>query len=75
MRRLAAIAVATAVRPGLAEACASCISSPYGDRTFNWAFAILLSMPFIVGTAIGGVFFLLFRRRRARPTLPIEETT
>jgi hypothetical protein len=75
MRRLAAITLVTLVLPGLAEACASCISSAYGDRTFNWAFAILLSMPFIVGTAIGGVFLLLFRRRRARPTQPIEETT
>ena len=75
MRRLAAIALVILLRPALAEACASCISSAYGDRTFNWAFAILLGMPFIVGGAIAGVFLLLSRRRRARPPLAIEETT
>jgi hypothetical protein len=74
MRGLATTALLIAV-PTLAEACASCISSAYGDRGFNWAFAILLGMPFVVGGVIGGVFLRLFLRRRARPTLPIEETT
>jgi hypothetical protein len=61
--------------PALAEACPSCVSSAFGDRTFNWAFAILLGTPFVVGGAIGGVLLWLFRRHRDRPTLPIEETT
>jgi len=74
MRRLAATVFVTAL-PAIAEACPSCISSAYGDRTFNWAFAILLGMPFVVGGAIAGVFIWLFLRRRSRPTLPIEETT
>ena len=74
IRRLAAIALVI-LSPALAEACASCISSAYGDRTFNWAFVILLGMPFVVGGAIGGVFLWLFLRRRDRPALPIEETT
>ena len=74
MRRLAALAFVVLL-PALAEACPSCISSAYGDRTFNWAFAILLAMPFVVGGAVGGVFLWLFLRRRSRSTLPIEETT
>jgi hypothetical protein len=42
--------------PRLAEACASCISSAYGDRTYNWAYIGLLLMPFAVAVVIGGVF-------------------
>jgi len=74
MRRLAVLALVIAW-PAFAEACASCISSAYGDRTFNWAFVILLGMPFVVGGAIGGTFLWLFLRRRDHPTQPIEETT
>jgi hypothetical protein len=36
-------------------ACASCIASAFGDRTFNWPYLSLIIMPFIVAVAIGGV--------------------
>ena len=38
--------------PALAEACASCIGSPFGDRTYNWPYLVLILVPFAVGTAI-----------------------
>jgi len=38
--------------PGSAWACATCVASAYGDRTFNWAFLGLLLMPFVVGVGI-----------------------
>jgi hypothetical protein len=58
MRRgwTAGLAVAALLLPRLAEACASCISSAYGDRTYNWAYIGLLLMPFAVAIVIGGVF-------------------
>lgn len=42
--------------PRAAWACATCVSSAYGDRTFNWAFVGLILMPFVVGFGIAGVF-------------------
>lgn len=42
--------------PRAAWACATCVSSAYGDRTFNWAFLGLILMPFAVATAIAGSF-------------------
>jgi hypothetical protein len=42
--------------PRAAWACATCVSSAYGDRTFNWAFLGLLLMPFVVGLGIAAVF-------------------
>jgi hypothetical protein len=61
-----------------AAACPSCISSAYGDRTFNWAFLILLLMPFVVSAAIGGVLLYTygpFRTRRVPRPHSLEETT
>jgi hypothetical protein len=40
--------------PRVASACATCVSSAYGDRTFNWAFLGLLLMPFVVALGITG---------------------
>lgn len=42
--------------PRAAWACATCVSSAYGDRTFNWAFLGLLLMPFVVMAGIAGSF-------------------
>jgi len=42
--------------PCAAWACATCVASAYGDRTFNWAFLGLILMPFVVGFGIAGVF-------------------
>ena len=52
--RLAFLVVLLA--PHAAWACATCVASAYGDRTFNWAFLGLILMPFVVGVGIAGVF-------------------
>jgi hypothetical protein len=36
-------------------AVASCVASAYGDRGFNWAYVMLLALPFGVLVAIAGV--------------------
>jgi len=54
--------LALALVPAAAEACATCIASAYGDRTFNWAFLSLLLVPFVVGAGIGTVLLVSYRR-------------
>src|SRR5262249_44743249 len=68
--RLAFLVVALA--PGASWACATCVASAYGDRTFNWAFIGLILMPFVVGFGIGGVFFARYHApaRRRVPSSP-----
>jgi len=44
-----------ALAPQLAAACASCVASAYGDRGFNWAYIMLLVLPFGVLCAIATV--------------------
>ena len=54
--------------PRVALACATCVSSAYGDRTFNWAFLGLILMPFVVGAGVAGVLAARYyapSRRRA----------
>jgi hypothetical protein len=55
--------------PELARACATCISSPYGDRSYNLAYLGLILTPFAVVLAIAGVFAgcWLAARRTVRP--------
>jgi hypothetical protein len=38
--------------PRAAAACATCISSGFGDRSFAWAYIGLILMPFAVGVPI-----------------------
>jgi hypothetical protein len=38
--------------PRVGFACATCISSGYGDRSFTWAYVGLILMPFVVGLPI-----------------------
>ena len=51
----APIALVLALLPAAAEACATCVSTPYGDRTYNWPYVVLIVLPFVVATVIGGV--------------------
>jgi hypothetical protein len=50
-----AAALASALAPGVAAACATCVSSAYGDRTFNWAYGGLLLAPFVVAVVVAAV--------------------
>lgn len=81
----AATVVALMLAPRAVSACSSCLSSPYGDRGYNFALLGLILTPFVVGVAIAAVFLHLARRRRRAdaaasddPTLNLttaEETT
>lgn len=61
----------------VALACPSCISSAWGDRSYNWAFFGLLLMPFAVAIGIGVVLACASRRRAdaRRWNHPAKETT
>ncbi|HEY3068065.1 MAG TPA: hypothetical protein VGL09_19915 [Methylomirabilota bacterium] len=63
---LAFLAVVAA--PRAAWACTWCVSSAFGDRTFNWPYLGLILAPFFVVAVIGGV--LAWCSRRARPAAP-----
>jgi hypothetical protein len=61
---------------GKVLACASCVSSAYGDRSFNWAYTVLMVVPFVVGAAL--VVVLAWNagyRLRWRRTNPMNEET
>ena len=73
------LAGACAMAPGIAAACAACVSSAYGDRTFNWAYGGLLIAPFLVAIVVGGVltwnagYRLRWRRSTAPPRSPVTD--
>jgi hypothetical protein len=79
------LALALLLLPGAAEACATCIGSPYGDRTYNWPYLFLIVLPFAVAAVVGGVlvhangglrtFSLRRLLRRVHPAARQEETT
>jgi len=69
MRLAGFLALALTLAPAVALACPGCLSSAYGDRTFNWAFLGLLIMPFLVAAVIGGVFAYVHFRSRSRRRL------
>jgi hypothetical protein len=52
---LAGAALVPALWPVVAAACASCVASAYGDRSFNWGYFGLLLLPFALTAVIGGV--------------------
>ena len=72
MRTAALATLVMLVLPGVAAACASCIGSPYGDRTYNLAYLGLIMMPFVVVAAIGAVitrcWWMARRRGSGDPT-------
>jgi hypothetical protein len=65
----ALVALVLTLVPAVALACAGCLSSAYGDRTFNWAFLGLLIMPFVLAAAIGGILAYAYSRSRFRRRL------
>jgi hypothetical protein len=54
-RVTAVVGLGAALAPGTALACASCASSAYGDRSFNWAYGALMLTPFLVASVIAGI--------------------
>ena len=49
------LAIVVTLVPGLAAACPTCVSSAFGDRTYNWPYLGLILMPFTIVGAIGAV--------------------
>jgi hypothetical protein len=75
---LGVIAVAAVLAPSAAWACTWCVSSAFGDRTFNWPYLGLIVAPFLVAGVIGGVLAWCSRRARREhqaPSLLNKETT
>jgi len=62
-------------------ACATCIASPYGDRTYSWPYLLLIVLPFVVTAVIGivlarvnGVSATALLRRLAHAVHPAART-
>lgn len=70
MTRLGALAVWLVLAPSVALACPACVASPYGDRTFGWAYLILYAAPFFVASAIAGALAYGLRSRRPETAGP-----
>jgi hypothetical protein len=51
--RSALAAVLVMLFPALAAACATCVSSAFGDRSYNWAYLGLILMPFALTAVVG----------------------
>jgi hypothetical protein len=62
------LAWAGSIVPSAASACTWCVSSAFGDRTFNWPYLVLIVVPFVVGSALVGVF--TYHHWRPRPPAP-----
>ncbi len=55
MKRWGPAALAVLLTPGLARACASCISTPFGDQTYTWPYLGLILLPFGLMAAVAAV--------------------
>jgi len=55
MKRWGPAALAVLFTPGLARACASCISTPFGDQTYTWPYLGLILLPFGLMAVVAGV--------------------
>ena len=55
MKRWGSAVLAVLLTPGLARACASCISTPFGDQTYTWPYLGLILLPFGLMAAVAGV--------------------
>ena len=56
MTRVARAALALILTPRSASACATCISSPFGDQSYTWPYLGLILLPFGLIVALVGIF-------------------
>jgi hypothetical protein len=49
------VALGAVLTPAAALACPTCVSSAFGDRTYNWAYLGLLVMPFVLTAVVGAI--------------------
>jgi hypothetical protein len=73
MRRLIALAVGLLLAPSAAFACPGCVASPYGDRSFGWAYLVLYVAPFFIASAVAGAL-VYYGRSGRRATAPARRT-
>ncbi|MGH7343715.1 MAG: hypothetical protein ACREK4_02265 [Candidatus Rokuibacteriota bacterium] len=67
MKAAALAGLALILTPRSALACATCISSPFGDQTYAWPYLGLILLPFGLIVAIGGIFgYLSWKARSGR---------
>ena len=52
-------ALALILTPRLARACASCMSTPFGDQTYTWPYLGLILLPFVLIAAVVGILAYL----------------
>jgi hypothetical protein len=64
MRSAAAAWLALMLTPRAALACATCISTPFGDQTYTWPYLGLILLPFGLIAVIVGIFGYLSLRER-----------
>jgi hypothetical protein len=55
MKIMAVAGLASVATPRAALACATCISSPFGDQSYNWPYLGLILLPFGLIVAIAGI--------------------
>ena len=55
MKTLGCSALALILMPRLALACATCMASPFGDRTYTWPYLGLILLPFVLIAAVVGI--------------------
>jgi hypothetical protein len=55
MKTSGLVALILILIPRAALACATCITSPFGDRTYAWPYYGLLLLPFGLMAAVGGI--------------------
>ena len=48
-------ALALVLVPRSALACATCMASPFGDRTYTWPYLGLILLPFVLIAAVVGI--------------------
>jgi hypothetical protein len=68
VRRPIVAALTLALAPTIVEACASCLDSASGNRSFNGAFVFLMLMPFAVAAVLVGVLAWGLGAGRAAPS-------
>ena len=56
MRAPGLVAFLLVLAPRSAHACATCIASPFGDRTYTWPYIGLILLPFVLLATVFGIF-------------------
>ena len=76
MKAAALGGLAMILAPRAALACASCISTPFGDQSYTWPYLGLILLPFgLIATIAGILGYLSVKARLKDDYQIIKETT